>query len=146
MKTDLIQAYNPQFTAYCNIRGNIDALDVDQLRKVIVQCKTIGNMKDQIDIYIPSNERQTHGVVPMAAFINGEVRAFIGKYHKGNVFEGIMSGINFAKNHLYIHEVHNELQMPVKSEQKLHRHNNQHSVPKLKHLNRKEFDNEIYNQ
>ena len=132
MKTDSIRTYNPEFTAICNIRGNVDAINIDELRTIIMECKTIGNLRDIIDIYIPQNTKHTGGVIPMAGYVKGELKAFTSRFNENNIFEAIMGGLRFAKTNLYSRHVNTG---------KPHKTNE--FLSKLKHVSSKDFDTEI---
>ena len=106
MRTESV-SFSPQFTARCNFRGDISVLNIYQLRKVIMECRTIGTMRDQIDIFIPKDcKKQKYGVIPMAGLVKGDLRAFIGKYRDGQVYDGLLNGIAYAKTALYPGHVH----------------------------------------
>lgn len=149
MKTDMIQAYNPEFTARCNFRGDIDSLSIDQLREILIQCRKIGTMRDQIDIFIPNKKTHPGGIIPMAGYVDGEIRAFIGKYSHGKVYEGIIEAVKFAQKTLFPKHFHKEpisLKYPNKqpyNHKKHSEHNKTDVIPRLKHINHKEFDFEI---
>ena len=93
------------FGAKYSIRGYVGGLSCNEYRIITGKIKRIGSDNDLIDIFIPNTDKAPDGVIGMAGYVGGKLRTFNGPYEDGDVFNGIMKGLRFAKNHLYRSEL-----------------------------------------
>ena len=97
MKIDTVKNYNPQFTARCTFHGDLNALSVDELRKIIMTCREIGTKKDWYDIYIPYVKEYTNGLLPIAEYVNKNLQVIFGEYKNGKVYPTIINCLRNSK-------------------------------------------------